>query len=109
MPPDGSSPRPVDPGGELHVAARLEGLRRLAYNLYWTWHPRTRGLFDRIDSTGWARYRSPIPVISGTVDWPRLLDDAKFLAEYHDVLAEFDALHGATARTTGSSASTPSG
>ena len=70
---------------------RLEGLRRLAYNLHWTWHPRTRGLFDRIDSTGWARYRSPIPVISGAVDWPRLLDDAKFLAEYHDVLAEFDA------------------
>jgi starch phosphorylase len=39
----------------------------------------------------WSRYRSPIPVISGATDWSRLLDDAKFLAEYHDVLAEFDA------------------
>ncbi len=70
---------------------RLEGLRRLAYNLHWAWHPRTRGLFNLIDRTAWTRYRNPIPVISGPTEWSRLLDDAKFLAEYHDVLAEFDA------------------
>src|SRR3954463_324992 len=82
---------PSIPAASFMLPPRLEGLRRLAYNLHWAWHPRTRGLFDRIDSSGWARYRSPIPVISGAVDWPRLLDDAKFLAEYHDVLSEFDA------------------
>ncbi|MFL5689605.1 MAG: alpha-glucan family phosphorylase [Chloroflexota bacterium] len=82
---------PSIPAASFMLPPRLEGLRRLAYNLHWAWHPRTRGLFDRIDSTGWARYRSPIPVISGAVDWPSLLDDVKFLAEYHDVLAEFDA------------------
>ncbi len=70
---------------------RLEGLRRLAYNLHWAWHPRTRGLFNLIDRTAWTRYRNPIPVISGPTEWSRILDDAKFLAEYHDVLAEFDA------------------
>ena len=43
-----------------------------------------------IDRVAWARYRNPIPVISGPTEWSRLLDDAKFLAEYHDVLAEFD-------------------
>ena len=62
----------------------------MAYNLYWAWHPRTRGLWSLIDRTAWTRYRNPIPVISGSTDWSRLLDDAKFLAEYHDVLAEFD-------------------
>src|SRR3954447_13278465 len=82
---------PSIPAASFMLPPRLEGLRRLAYNLHWAWHPRTRGLFDRIHSTGWARYRSPIPVISGAVDWPSLLDDVKFLAEYHDVLAEFDA------------------
>src|SRR3954447_11750698 len=82
---------PSIPAASFMLPPRLEGLRRLAYNLHWAWHPRTRGLFDRIDSSGWARDRSPIPVISGAVDWPRLLDDAKFLAEYHDVLSEFDA------------------
>ena len=62
----------------------------MAYNLYWAWHPRTRGLWSLIDRTAWTRYRNPIPVISGATDWSRLLDDAKFLAEYHDTLAEFD-------------------
>ena len=69
---------------------RLEGLRRLAYNLHWAWHPRTRGLWSLIDRHAWTHYRNPIPVISGPTDWSRLLDDAKFLAEYHDVLEEFD-------------------
>ena len=82
---------PSIPAAELPAPAELEGLRRLAYNLHWAWHPRTRGLFDRIDGAAWNRYRNPIPVISGATDWSRLLDDAKFLAEYHDVLAEFDA------------------
>ena len=82
---------PSIPAASFLLPPRLEGLRRLAYNLHWAWHPRTRGLFDRIDPTAWGRYRSPIPVISGATDWSRLLDDARFLAEYHDVLAEFDA------------------
>jgi starch phosphorylase len=29
-------------------------------------------------------------VISGPTDWSRLLEDEKFVAEYHDVLADFD-------------------
>jgi starch phosphorylase len=82
---------PSIPVASFPLPPRLEGLRRLAYNLHWSWHPRTRGLFNLIDRTAWARYRNPIPVISGPTEWSRLLDDAKFLAEYHDVLAEFDA------------------
>ena len=81
---------PSTPAAWFPLPPRLEGLRRLAYNLHWAWHPRTRGLWSLIDRTSWARYRNPVPVISGAVDWSRLLDDAKFLAEYHDVLAEFD-------------------
>ena len=82
---------PSIPAAEFPLPPRLEGLRRLAYNLHWSWHPRTRGLFNLIDRTAWTRYRNPIPVISGPTEWSRVLDDAKFLAEYHDVLAEFDA------------------
>src|SRR5262245_35132195 len=81
---------PSIPAASFPLPPRLEGLRRLAYNLHWAWHPRTRGLFNLIDRTSWTRYRNPIPVISGPTEWSRLLDDAKFLAEYHDVLAEFD-------------------
>ena len=81
---------PSIPAAAFPLPPRLEGLRRLAYNLYWAWHPHTRGLWSMIDRTAWTRYRNPIPVISGSTDWSRLLDDAKFLAEYHDTLAEFD-------------------
>ena len=81
---------PAIPAATFPLPPRLEGLRRLAYNLYWAWHPRTRGLWSLIDRRAWTRYRNPIQVISGSTDWSRLLDDAKFLAEYHDVLAEFD-------------------
>ena len=81
---------PSIPAASFPLPPRLEGLRRLAYNLYWAWHPRTRGLWSLIDRTAWNRYRNPILVISGSTDWSRLLDDAKFLTEYHDVLGEFD-------------------
>ncbi len=70
---------------------QLEGLRRLAYNLYWTWHPEVRILFHRVDAEGWARYRNPIPVLQGMRDWSRLLDDTDFLVEYETILTHFDA------------------
>ena len=81
---------PSIPAASFALPPRLEGLRRLAYNLHWAWHPRTRGLWSLIDRTAWTRYRNPIPVISGPTDWSRLLGDERFLAEYHDVLASFD-------------------
>ncbi len=82
---------PSIPAASFLLPPRLEGLRRLAYNLHWAWHPQTRSLFARIDSTAWARYRTPVPVLAGATGWPRLLDDAAFLTEYHDVLDAFDA------------------
>ncbi len=82
---------PSVPAASFALPPRLEGLRRLAYNLYWSWHPATRNLWSLIDRTVWTRYRNPILVISGPTEWSRLLDDEKFLAEYHDVLGAFDA------------------
>jgi len=81
---------PSIPAASFPLPPRLEGLRRLAYNLHWAWNPRTRNLWSLIDRTAWNRYRNAIPVISGPTDWSRLLEDEKFLAEYQDVLAEFD-------------------
>ena len=34
---------PVAPGASFHLPPKLEGLRRLAYNLWWSWHPNARG------------------------------------------------------------------
>ena len=74
----------------VRVPPELEGLRRLAYNLYWTWHPKARGLFARISSASWARSHSPIPVLQGMVDWASLLDNPEFMAEAHRVIGDFD-------------------
>jgi starch phosphorylase len=81
---------PVAPGASFHVPPKLEGLRRMAYNLWWSWHPRARVLFSRIDAGGWARYRNPIPVLSGPVAWQQLLENPAFIAEYTSILREFD-------------------
>src|SRR5215212_10223397 len=77
------------PPATFRLPPQLEGLRRLAYNLYWAWHPRARMIWSRIDRETWTRHRNPIPVLSGPVDWTRLLDDTSFMAEVKDVLKAF--------------------
>jgi starch phosphorylase len=74
----------------LRVPPELEGLRRLAYNLYWSWHPRARAVFARIDRAAWTRTHSPIGVLASMVEWRPLLDDPDFMTEAHRVIADFD-------------------
>ncbi len=81
----------VAPGASFHLPPKLEGLRRIAYNLWWSWHPRARVMFSRIDAGAWARHRNPIPVLAGPVEWAQLLDNPAFMAEYDSILREFDA------------------
>jgi glycogen phosphorylase len=90
MPPMEPVRVPSIPAATFPLPPRLEGLRRLAYNLYWSWHPRTRALWSRIDRAAWTRYRNPIPVIARAIEWDQLLGDERFMADYADVLAEFD-------------------
>jgi starch phosphorylase len=58
--------------------------------MWWSWNPRARALFSRIDGLAWSRYRNPIEVLSQPVAWSELLDDPAFMAECSQVLAEFD-------------------
>ena len=81
---------PSAPPSHVRVPPELEGLRRLAYNLYWTWHPRARAIFARIDGAGWSRHHSPIPILTAGVDWAPLLDNPDFLGEAQRVIADFD-------------------
>jgi starch phosphorylase len=81
---------PSAPPSHVRVPPELEGLRRLAYNLYWSWHPRSRALYARINGGVWARTHSPIPVLSSMIDWPTLLDSSDFMVEAQRVIGEFD-------------------
>jgi alpha-glucan phosphorylases len=58
--------------------------------MWWSWNPRARALFSRIDGLAWSRYRNPVEVLSQPIAWSELLDDPAFMAECHQVLAEFD-------------------
>ena len=75
---------------DLRLPQKLEGLERLAYNLYWSWHPEVRELFARIDRQMWTRFRSPVAVLRASRDWSSLLDDPDFMVFYDDVLERFD-------------------
>jgi starch phosphorylase len=81
---------PTQPGASFRLPPQIEGLRRLAFNLWWSWNPRARGLFSRIDGLSWSRYRNPVEVLSQPIAWPELLDDPAFMAECTQVMAEFD-------------------
>ena len=81
---------PTLPGVPFRVPPQLEGLRRLAYNLWWTWHPAARVLFSRMDGAAWARYRNPIPLLEGAIRYAELLDNPAFLAEYQTVIRDLD-------------------
>jgi len=81
---------PSAPSNHLRIPPELDGLGRLAYNLYWSWHPKARAIYARINSAAWARHHSPMPVLQGSVDWARLLDNPDFMAEAHRVIGDFD-------------------
>lgn len=60
---------PTLPPDDLRLPPKLEGLERLAYNLYWSWHPEVRELFARIDRQIWSGFRSPVAVLRASRDW----------------------------------------
>ena len=69
---------------------KLEGLSRLAYNIYWSWHPEVRQLFARIDRRVWLNFRSPVAVLRIQRDWTSLLNDPDFMVQYETILRDFD-------------------
>lgn len=83
---------PTLPGAQLRLPPQLEGLRRLAYNLYWSWHPRARVLFGYVDNTAWSRYRNPVAVLGGAaIPWADHVANPAFMALYDEVIRDFDA------------------
>ena len=82
---------PTLPAPDHRLPPKLEGLTRLAYNMYWSWHPEVRSLFARIDRRVWLSYRSPVAVLRAQRDWTYLLDDPDFMVQYQTILRDFDA------------------
>ncbi len=76
------------------LPARIERLKELAYNLYWSWTPLAWGLFESLDLGIWERYNhNPVRSLL-EVDHTRLEEmaaDKDFLKRYDAVIKAFDA------------------
>jgi len=78
-------------GADFWLPEEFEGLRELAYNLWWSWNPRARMLFSSIHPALWNRYLNPVEVLMH-VDpphWESLQLSDAFQAAYDMVLSEF--------------------
>ena len=71
----------------------LRGLRKLAYNLWWSWNPEAAELFQEIDSSLWKRFRgNPVKLLL-EVDPARLeaLAGSTYPARVQAVVAALEA------------------
>ena len=81
------------------LPARLERLRELAYNLFWSWDHTTRGLFRRLDPELWEGSGHNPVLMLGRIDQTKLtaaLEDEGFLSHYDRVCKKLDAYLGSS-------------
>jgi phosphorylase/glycogen(starch) synthase len=77
----------------LKLPERFEGLERLAKNLWWTWNPEARELFESIDPLRWEEMgENPLTLLEslGVKDYKRIEKDEEFFARYQQVLKSFE-------------------
>lgn len=77
---------------------RIAGLDRLARNLWWSWQPEARDLFQHIGQTLWMRSRKNPVELLRLVDRERfeaLAADPLFLREFDGLMGEFEAVMAA--------------
>lgn len=77
---------------------RLEPLRQLAYNLYWSWNSEASALFRRLDSDLWESSRHNPVLLLGKISQTRLqaaANDGGFLAQMERVMQQLSDYLGA--------------
>ncbi len=73
---------------------RISGLRELAYNLWWSWHPEGRAIFKLLSRTGWyLSNHNPVKMLN-EMEKDALVSASKdphFLRHYDSVMARFES------------------
>ncbi len=76
------------------LPARIQGLRDLATNMWWSWNPEAQALFTQLDAALWEQvYQNPVRFLS-EVDQEKLdaaATDKDFLSAFDDVQKRFAA------------------
>ncbi len=76
------------------IPERINRLSELAYNVWWSWHPRARDVFRILDYPLWKTSgHNPVQQLNETSieKLQAAAMDPAFLAVYDDVIASFDA------------------
>ncbi|HET8644579.1 MAG TPA: alpha-glucan family phosphorylase, partial [Vicinamibacteria bacterium] len=78
---------------DIELPARVDRLRDLAYDLWWSWSRAATRLFTWIDPDHWRRYHNPVELLINVEPhhWQRLLSDPEFIRAYEAVIAALDA------------------
>lgn len=75
------------------LPAPLEPLRKLAYNLYWSWNVEATALFRRLDRDLWEASRHNPVLMLGTISQARLQEvaaDEGFMAQMQRAIRQLD-------------------
>ena len=78
---------------DIDLPPEVEGLRDLAYDLWWSFNPKASRLFAWIDPEHWRRYHNPVELLIN-VDphkWVGLLKETEFLEAYRHTIESLDA------------------
>jgi starch phosphorylase len=76
-----------------NLPQRIGGLGRLAYNLWWSWHPPARELFRALDLQAWRESgHNPVRMLSSLSSdvVENAVQDQGFLAQYDAVMDQFE-------------------
>ncbi len=76
-----------------HIPASLVRLTELSHNLWWSWTPEARHLFEAIDPTLWSlTHHNPVKLLADVKPerLAKLAEDPSYLRQYSAVLKLFD-------------------
>jgi phosphorylase/glycogen(starch) synthase len=77
----------------VNLPLKIERLRELAYNLWWTWHPKARGLYISLDPKMWPDMgNNPVKMLE-TVAPEKLLEASEnhtYMTQYTHIINQFD-------------------
>ena len=77
------------------VPNELQGLAEVAYNLFWTWNPKARRLFSRLDPELWeTSEHNPVRLLNETANLETAAENGELLGLYKEVLQDLDSYLG---------------
>ena len=85
--------QPLSTLDQRRLPERINRLRELAYNLWWSWHEEAQELFQRIDSLLWEdTSHNPVAFLrrAGQDRLERASEDVTYLAIYNKIFRAFD-------------------